>query len=96
MAAPTTIGSREARQKWRDLLDAAYRGTTDTIIERNGKPIAVLIPYEDYQAIEEALDQLRAARRAAERYEASKGEAKPGRPYTEIRAALEREEGPDE
>jgi prevent-host-death family protein len=85
----TTIGSREARQKWRDLLDAAYTGSTDTIIERNGKPIAVLIPYEDYLAIEETLDELRAARRAKELYEAAKQDAALGRSYTKIRAELE-------
>lgn len=84
----TTIGSREARQKWRDLLDAAHMGTTDTVIERNGKPIAVLIPYEDYLTIEEMLDDLRAARRAAEFQEAAK--RNPGRSYDEIRADLKR------
>ena len=85
----TTIGSREARQKWRDLLDAAYTGTTDTVIERNGKPIAVLIPYEDYLAIEETLDELRAARRATELYEAAKRSPALGRSYDEIRTELE-------
>jgi len=96
MSATVTIGSREARQKWRDLLDAAYRGTADTIIERNGKPLAVLIPYEDYLEIEAALDQLRAARRAGKTYEPLKGKAERGRPYTEIRADLEAEEPLDD
>ena len=92
MPITTTIGSREARQKWRDLLDAAHKGTNDTIIERSGKPIAVLIPYEDYLAIEEALDDLRAARRAAEAYKALQGQPDQGRSYTEIRATLEDEQ----
>jgi prevent-host-death family protein len=92
----TTIGSREARQKWRDLLDIAYRGETDTIIERNGKPVAVLIPYEDYAAIEEALDELRAARRAVAAYETLKEHSEQGRSYAELRAGLEQEESPDE
>ena len=81
----TTIGSREARQKWRDLLDAAYTGTADIIIERSGKPVAVLIPYEDYLALEAALDDLRAARRVAKAYEAAQ---QSGRSYDEIRAEL--------
>jgi prevent-host-death family protein len=85
----TTIGSREARQKWRDLLDAAYAGTTDTVIERNGKPVAALISYEDYQAVEDTLDELRAARRAAELYEAARRSPALGRSYTKIRAELE-------
>jgi prevent-host-death family protein len=81
----TTVGSREARQKWRDLLDAAHLGSADIVIERNGKPIAALIPYEDYLALAEALDDLRAARRVAEAYKASQ---QSGRSYDEIRAEL--------
>ncbi len=82
----TTIGSREAREKWRDLLDAVYTGSADIVIERSGKPIATLIPYEDYLAIAEALDDLRAARRVAAAYKAAQGSA---RSYDEIRAELE-------
>jgi prevent-host-death family protein len=81
----TTIGSREAREKWRDLLDIAHTGTADIVIERSGKPVAVLIPYEDYLAITEALDNLRAARRIAAAYKASQ---QSGRSYDEIRAEL--------
>ena len=81
----TTIGSREARQKWRDLLDEVYTGTADIVVERNGKPMAALIPYEDYLAIAEALDDLRAARRVAAAHKASQ---QSGRSYDEIRAEL--------
>jgi prevent-host-death family protein len=82
----TTIGSREARQKWRDLLDEAFTGAADIVIERNGKPMAALIAYEDYLAIAEALDDLRAARRVAEAHKASQ---QSGRSYADIRADLE-------
>jgi prevent-host-death family protein len=95
MPTPTIIGSREARQKWRDLLDAAYRGAADTVIERNGKPVAALIPYEDYLAVEEMLDHLRTARRAAKSYEAVKKQSEQGRPYSQVRADLENEEESD-
>jgi prevent-host-death family protein len=81
----TTIGSREARQKWRDLLDAVYTGSADIVIERNGKPMATLIPYEDYLALAEALDDLRAARRVAAAYKAAQ---KMGLSYDEIREEL--------
>jgi prevent-host-death family protein len=89
MTTTTTIGSREARQNWRDLLDAAHTSGTDTIIERNGKPVAVLIPYEDYQALAEALADLRAARRVAETHRALQRGTTKGRSYDEIRAELE-------
>lgn len=81
----TTLGSRAARQKWRDLLDAVYAGDTDIVIERNSKPTAVLIPYEDYLALAEVLDDLRAARRVAE---AQKISQQRGRSYDDIRAEL--------
>ncbi len=89
----TTIGSREARKNWRDLLDAAHTGQQDTIVERNGKPIAVLIPYEDYQAVEAMLEDIRAARRAKLMLEASQ---RTGRSYEEIRAELQAEGKLDE
>jgi prevent-host-death family protein len=81
----STLGSREARQKWRDLLDEVYTGLGDVVIERNGKPIAALIPYEDYLAVAETLDNLRAARRVAAAHKASQ---QSGRSYDEIRAEL--------
>jgi prevent-host-death family protein len=81
----TTLGSREARQKWRDVLDEVYTGAADIVIERNGKPLAVLIPYEDYLAVAEALDNLRAARRVAAVYKTSQ---QSGRSYDEIREDL--------
>ena len=84
----TTVGSREARQKWRDLLDDAALGGKDTVIERNGKPIAALIPYEDYLAVLEALEDLRATRRVAEIQRTLRENPGSGRSYDEIRAEL--------
>ena len=43
----TKLSSREARTKWRDVLDTIDNGTADVVIERYGKPIATLIPYQD-------------------------------------------------
>ena len=42
-----TISSDQARAKWRELLDTAVTGS-HVIIERYGKPVAVLVPYQDY------------------------------------------------
>ncbi len=42
-----TISSDQARAKWRQLLDTAVAGEP-VIIERYGKPVAVLVPYADY------------------------------------------------
>jgi prevent-host-death family protein len=45
--ATKVISSDQARAKWREVLDTAMSGE-DVIIERYGKPVAVIIPYQDY------------------------------------------------
>ncbi len=42
--AMTVAGSREAREKWRNLLDAVFTGAGDVVIERNGQRIATISP----------------------------------------------------
>ena len=56
------ISSREARMKWRTVLDTVDRGTADVVIERYGKPIATIIPYADYEELSEYLEELRDVR----------------------------------
>jgi len=41
------MSSDEARSKWREVLDAAVAGNP-IIIERYGKPVAVMVPYANY------------------------------------------------
>ena len=43
----TTISSNKARQHWSHLLNATLQGKT-TVIERYGRPIAVLMPYYEW------------------------------------------------
>lgn len=83
-----TVNSREARVKLRDLLDKVFSRTADIVIERNGKPIAALIPIEDFEMLQDELDDLRATRRAAAAYEAWKLEPESGQPYAGVRAEL--------
>jgi len=79
--------SEEARLSWRDILDSAAGGS-DVVIERYRKPTAVLIGYEDYMAILDELEEMRADRRAVQAYEQWK--ADPGRavPLSEFRDEL--------
>jgi len=65
-------------------------GSGDIIIRQNGEPVAVLIPYEDYQILieEEILEDIRDGREAAALYEAWLEDRSTGIPYTEIRAEL--------
>lgn len=48
-----TMGSDEARLKWRDTLDAAQQGET-TVVERYGKPIAAIVSHDEWQRLQRA------------------------------------------
>jgi prevent-host-death family protein len=63
------VNVREARARLRDLLDKIMSGEADFVIERNGKPIAALIPIGDFEELQDELDDLRAARRAEVAYQ---------------------------
>lgn len=78
------LDSSTARANWHKILDAAQTGT-ETVIERCGKPTAVLLPWADYEALTEELDDLRAARRAAAAYEAWKRNPNLGQGWHEIK-----------
>ncbi len=82
------LDSHQARAKWRDVLDEAGAGVSDVIVERYGKPVVAVIPYEDYAALREELDELRSARRAAAIYEQWRRDPSVVRPYAEFRAEL--------
>ncbi len=84
----TTVKSGEARIKWRDLLDQVLTGHGDVMIERNGKNVAVMIPAADYEQIQDALEDLRAARSAAAAYDEWKRNPSVARPWDEVDAEL--------
>jgi prevent-host-death family protein len=88
--ALSTLDSNAARAHWRRVLDKASAGG-DTVIERYGQPTAAIIPYNDFLALQEELEDLRAARRAAETLEAWEHDPSRGRSYAEIRAELVKE-----
>jgi len=45
------IGAREARNNFADLLGRVGYGGQTVIVERSGKPMAAIIPAEDYQRL---------------------------------------------
>lgn len=47
MTKPARKGAEEARNQLPDLLEAAERGRS-TIITKHGKPVAALVPLEEY------------------------------------------------
>ncbi|MFD3910484.1 type II toxin-antitoxin system Phd/YefM family antitoxin [Streptomyces sp. NPDC058603] len=52
---PVTV--REARAHLADHINRAEQGTP-TVITRNGAPVAALVPIADFEALEEAADEL--------------------------------------
>ncbi len=62
------ISSRDARAQFADLLGSVYYTNEAVIVEKKGKPVAVIVSPQDYRALKEAqdrawdtLDALRAA-----------------------------------
>jgi prevent-host-death family protein len=83
----TTLDSNEARSRWREVLDAGAR-KLDVIITRYGKPVSVMIDYEDYQAIREELEDLRAGQRAQIEFDEWLRDPSTARPFAEFEAEL--------
>jgi prevent-host-death family protein len=46
-----TVKSDEARTNFRDILDDVQAGATEIVIERWNKPAAVLVNYQQWQAL---------------------------------------------
>lgn len=46
----TTLSADQARIKWRDTVDAAYKGD-EIIIERYGKKLVVVVSYEEWEKL---------------------------------------------
>jgi prevent-host-death family protein len=82
------LDSNTARAQWRDILDEASSRDTDVVVARYGKPMVAVIAYDDFLALQEELDDLRASRRAAEAYAAWQADPGRGRPWEEVEAEL--------
>jgi len=80
-----TVDSNRARIHWREVLDAARAGD-DSVIEHYGKPTAVVMPFADWEALQEELDDLRAARRAQAALEAYQRDPSLGTPLDQLEA----------
>lgn len=87
MIQTKTMSSEEARLSWREILDSAAAGE-DVAIHRHRKPTAVLISYDDYVALADELDDLRAGRRAAEILARAEGDPNAWEPWEAIRAEM--------
>jgi|ADGO01.1.fsa_nt_gi prevent-host-death family protein len=85
--AAKVMKSDAVRVAWRDVLDDVADGD-DILVERYNKPVAAVIAYEDYIALQEELEELRAARRAQAALEAWRKDPSLSRPWEEVKAQL--------
>ena len=81
-----TLDSNTLRARLSEVIDNASK--TDTVITRYHKPKAVIIPYEDYIALREQLQDLRDAREADAIMEAIKADPSRVRPFREVVAEM--------
>ncbi len=84
------LKSDTARIHWRRILDAARAGR-DTVIEHYDTPTAAVIPYEDFLALQDELDDLRAGRRAKTALEAWQRDPSRGRAWADVKADMIRD-----
>ena len=49
------LDSNVARLNWRAILDTIKSERSHTVIERYGKPVAVVIPFDEYEELAEVL-----------------------------------------
>ena len=50
------LSVRDARARFAEVIDRAQVGTP-TIVTRNGKAVAAVVPIEDFNALEDAIDR---------------------------------------
>jgi prevent-host-death family protein len=54
--APGQLSMRDARAHFAEVVSRA-EGGTPTVITRNGRAVAAVVPIEDYDALEDAIDR---------------------------------------
>jgi prevent-host-death family protein len=84
---PKVITAEQLRRGLGDVFDTVVTGQ-DIVIERRAKRVAVMIRYEDYEAIQQELENLRDAQRAKEVRDAIRSGRLKTKPWAEVRAAL--------
>lgn len=56
------LDSNQARNHWREMLDAVLASNADVVITRYSQPVAAVVSYEDYLAVADELTRLRTSR----------------------------------
>jgi prevent-host-death family protein len=85
--ATKTVSSEKARTQWREIIESAIAGN-DIVIERYGKPMVAVIPYEDFLELEELLEEMRETREAQIVLKEWQRDAATARPWDEVKSDL--------
>jgi prevent-host-death family protein len=73
-----TVSATEVRRRFGEMLKRAHNKEEHLIVERDGFPLAVIVPYDDYQVF-----MREHARRAFDRFSRALGNDVEGRGITE-------------
>jgi prevent-host-death family protein len=82
------MSSDAVRSGWRDVVDNVMAGGT-VLVERYNKPVAVVIPYADFMAVREQLEDLYDLRLAEAAYAEYKRDPSTAMPLEEAIALWE-------
>ena len=85
------MSSEEIRSDWRNVADTVVGGTV-VVMERYGKPLMAIIPYADYLALQEQLEDLRDLRMAEAAYDEYKRDPSSARSWEEVKAEWDAED----
>lgn len=85
-----TMSAEAARREWRTLVDGVVAGE-DVIIERYARPAVAVIAYDDYTAILQELEEMRAQRRTEQLRAAWQQGKLKALPWEEVERRLQRD-----
>lgn len=83
-----TWDNDDVRMEWRALIDIVASGAADVGITHQGTPVVAVIRYDDFVAVNEALDDRRAAKRADATFEEYLRDPSTAVPWEAIRCEL--------
>jgi hypothetical protein len=88
------MSSEEIRSDWRNVSDAVMGGAI-VVMERYGKPLMAMIPYADYIALQEQLEDLRDLRLAEAAHAEYKRDPSIARSWEEVKAEWDARDAAD-
>lgn len=91
------MSSEAIRSDWRNVSDTVMGGNI-VVMERYGKPLMAMIPYADFLALQEQLEDLRDLRAAEAAHAEYQRDPSSARSWDEVKAEWDAEDAttPDE